>query len=250
MSPPTEALGGDEAVPSPAAHRSAKRREPNTLLRFGAALALVALLLGGAAYFFMRHDDTPPPRLVREITVVKILPPPPPPPPPPKPPEPKVIEQPKMADPQIKEEKPVDRPKEAPVKDAKNDEPPGPLSLDAKAQGPGDLFNLGGKPGGSPYGGGGGGGSRWGGYISMVLGQIQSALRASQKTRNAAGGLDIRLWVDGFGHVNKVQLNSSTGNAELDAAIRSEVLGITLREPPAKDMPMPMNVRMTAHRPG
>ena len=220
------------------------------MLRFGAALALIAALLGGAAYFFLGRNDAPPPRQVREFTVVKIVPPPPPPPPMPKPPEPKVTEQPKMADPQIKEEKPVDKPKEAPVKDAKNDEPPGPLSLDAKAQGPGDLFNLGGNPGGSPYGGGGGGGSRWGGYISMVLGQVQSALRANQKTRNATGGLDIRLWADGFGRVSKVQLNSSTGDAELDAAIRNGVLGITLREPPAKDMPMPMNLRITAHRPG
>ncbi|MGO9673705.1 MAG: TonB C-terminal domain-containing protein [Methylocella sp.] len=247
-----EAGGRDEARPP--ARRSSRRGEPNTLLRFGAALALVAVLFGGAVYFFSRHDDMPPPRQVRELTVVKIIPPPPPPPPPPqKMPEPKMIEQPKMADPQIKEEKPVDKPKQAPVKDAKNDEPPGPLSLDAKAQGPGDLFNLGGKPGGSAYGGGGGGGggSRWGWYASMVQAQIESALRSNRKTRNAVMRVEIRLWADGSGRVNRVQLVSSTGDAELDAVIRNDVLGsLTLREPPPKDMPMPMVTRVTARRPG
>ena len=43
-------------------------------------------------------------------------------------PEQKMIEQPKMAEPEFKEEKPVDKPKDEPAKDAKNDEPPGPPS--------------------------------------------------------------------------------------------------------------------------
>jgi protein TonB len=44
---------------------------------------------------------------------------------------------------------------------------------------------------------------------------------------------------------------SSTGDAELDAIIRNEVLGsLTLREPPPKDMPMPMVTRVTERRPG
>jgi hypothetical protein len=36
----------------------------------------------------------------------------------------------------------------------------------------------------------------------------------------------------------------------MDAVIRNEVLGsLTLREPPPKDMPMPMVTRVTATRP-
>jgi hypothetical protein len=43
---------------------------------------------------------------------------------------------------------------------------------------------------------------------------------------------------------------SSTGDAELDAIIRDEVLGgLTLREPPPKDMPMPVVTRVTERRP-
>jgi periplasmic protein TonB len=225
-------------------------RERNSYLRYGAAFAVIAVLFGGAIFFLVGHDDMPPPRQVRELTIVNVMPPPPPPPPPPqKMPEQKMIEQPKMAEQELKEDKPVEKPKDEPVKDAKNEEPPGPLSLDAKAVGPGDLFNLGGKPGGSPYGGGGGG-SRWGWYASIVQSQIEAALRANSRTRNSVMQMQIRLWADSSGHVNRVQLVSSTGDAELDTIIRNDVFsGLTLREPPPKDMPMPIVAHVTARRP-
>lgn len=219
-------------------------------MRYGASLGVIAVLLGGGLYLFMGHDDMPPPRQVRELTIVNVVPPPPPPPPPQKMPEQKMIEQPKMAEPELKEDKPLEKPKDEPVKDAKNDEPPGPLSLDAKATGPGDLFNLGGKPGGNPYGGGGGG-SRFGWYASIVQSQIEAAIRANSRTRNAVMQLRVRLWADGTGRIQRVQLASSTGDAELDAIIRNDVFGsLTLREPPPKDMPMPIVTRVTARRPG
>jgi protein TonB len=224
------------------------QQQRRSLLRYGAALALIAVLIGGVVYFFSGHDDLPPPHQLREFTVVNIVPPPPPPPPPPMP-EQKMVEQPKMAEPEFKEDKPVEKPRDEPIKDAKNSEPPGPLSLDAKAVGPGDLFNLGSKPGGSPYGGGGGG-SRWGWYASIVQAQIEAALRGNSRTRNATMRVEIRLWADATGRVSRIQLVSSTGDAELDAAIRDNVLGgLMLREPPPRDMPMPMITRVTAHRP-
>lgn len=164
--------------------------------------------------------------------------------------QPKVIDQPKMVEQEMPEDQPVEKPVDEPVKDAKNQEPPGPLALDAKATGPGDLFNLGSKVGGSPYGGrGGGGGSRWGWYASIVQTQIEAALRANEKTRSAVTQVQVRLWADGNGRISRVELASSTGNAELDAAIRNEVLGrLTLREPPPNDMPMPMVTRVTMRR--
>ncbi len=218
----------------------------------GIGVVLLALM-GTAVVLFLSGDDTPPPRQVRELTIVTIQPPPPPPPPPPpKPPEQKMIEQPKMTEPEIKEEMPVEKPKDAPPKDAKNDEPPpGPLALAAKAQGPGDLFNLGGNPGGRGLlGGGGGGGSRWGWYVSIVQQQIETALRGNAKTRNAVMQMQVRFWADSSGRVTRVQIVSSGGSPEVDAAIRDEVLpGIVLREPPPKDMPMPMVAKLSARRP-
>ena len=248
MSLPPEA-GSNLAGEKAAALRIASRQERKTVLRYGAALALIAVLLGGVVYFLSGHDDLPPPRQLREFTVVNIVPPQKQ-QPPPQMPEQKMIEQPKMAEPEFKEDRPVEKPRDEPVKDAKNNEPPGPLSLDAKAVGPGDLFNLGGKPGGNPYGGGGGGGSRWGWYGSIVTAQIESALRSNPKTRNMATRIQVRLWADATGRVNRVQLTPSTGDAELDAIIRNEVLGnLTLREPPPKDMPMPVVTRVSAQRP-
>jgi outer membrane biosynthesis protein TonB len=221
-------------------------------LHYGAALVIVVLAVGGTVYFFIGHDELPPPRQVRELTIVNIvLPPPPPPPPPQQMPEQKIIEQPKMAEPEFKEDKPLERPKDEPIKEAKNSEPPGPLSLDAKPAGPGDLFNLGGKPGGNPFGGGGGGGSRWGWYASIVQTQIEAALRANPKTRNAVMQVQIRLWADTTGRVSRIQLVSPTGDTELDSVIRDAVFaGLTLREPPPKDMPMPIVIRVTERRPG
>jgi protein TonB len=228
----------------------ASRARGERLPLYGAVLAIVVIVVAGIAFLFLGRDNTPPPRLVHEITVKIVPPPPPPPPPPPQQlPEPKMIEQPKMAEPEVKQEKPIEKPKDDPVKNTKNDEPPGPLSLDAKAEGPGDLFQLGGHPGGNPYGGGGG--SRWGWYASMVQAQIESALRANEKTRNAVMQVEIRLWADSAGRVSRIQLVSSTGDTALDAAIRNEVFGsLVLREPPPKDMPMPMVTRVTARRPG
>jgi protein TonB len=232
------------------AQQSAAAEQRKSRLRYGAALAAIAVLFAGAIYLFVGGNDVAPPRQVREITIVNITPPPPPPPPPPPQPEQKMLEQPKMAQPEIKEDKPVEQPKDEPAKDAKNDEPPGPLALDAKAVGPGDLFNLAGKPGGNPYGGGGGGGSRFGWYASLVQTQIRNALDANSRTRKAVLQVQIRLWADGMGRITRVQLVSSTGDAELDSIIRDQVLaGLTLREPPPKDMPMPINTRVTERRP-
>jgi periplasmic protein TonB len=59
------------------------------------------------------------------------------------------------------------------------------------------------------------------------------------------------VWADGSGRINRIQLVSSTGDAELDSVIRNEVFnGLTLREPPPKDMPMPIVTRVTENRPG
>ncbi len=98
--------------------------------------------------------------------------------------------------------------------------------------------------------GGGGGGSKWGWYAAIVTQQIDSALRANPKTRGMVVQTEIRLWADASGRITRVQLGASTGDPEIDAVIRDQVLGgIVLREPPPRDMPMPLVTRVTAHRP-
>lgn len=221
-------------------------------LRYGAAVAVVMLLFAGGWFLVMSGSDMPAPKQVRELTVVNIVPPPPPPPPP----EQKMIEQtklteePKMVEQERIEEKPVEKPADDPAKDAKSEEPPGPLALDAPATGPGDAFNLGSKVGGSPYGGRCGGSSRWGWYASIVQTQIEAAIRANERTKNAVMQLQFRIWADNTGRISRVELVNSSGSAEVDAAIRNDVIGrLTLREPPPNDMPMPINVRATGRKP-
>ena len=215
----------------------------------GAGVLLIALMAGGI--IALLSGDKEPPRKVNELQVVMIAPPPPPPPPPPpeQQPEQKMVEQTPVKQEMI-EEKAVDIPKEAPP-DASNDPLPGPPGLDDAGKGPGDLL---GRPGGRGFigggGGGGGGGSKWGWYASIVQAQIEAALRANEKTRHAVMQVQVRLWPDAMGRINRVQLVSSTGNSELDALIRDQVLGgMTLREPPPKDMPMPIVMRVTARSP-
>src|SRR5262249_54343229 len=163
-----------------------------------------------AVFFFLKADRTTS-RKIPEITIVHILPPPPPPPvPPPPPPEPKMVEQVPVKEEMI-EQKPIEQ--------KPDEQPPSRLSLDAKGDGPGDVFNLGGKPGGRGLlgGAGGEGGGRWGWYASIVQAQIEAALRANPKTRNATMRVQVRLWCDSSGRINRVQLMSSTGDGTLDA---------------------------------
>jgi periplasmic protein TonB len=217
-------------------------------LSVGAA-ALGAIALG--VFLLLFRDTTPPPRQVRELTVINIVPPPPPPPPPL--PQEKMIEQPKMVTPEIKQpDKPDDKPLEKPkVDNAKDEPPPGPLALDAKAEGPGDAFGLAGKPGGQGLlgSGGGGGGSLWGWYGNTVQKAIERAFDANAKTRFAVMDILVRIWIDRNAHVTRVLLAGSSGDPEVDAALRNSVLpSISLSEPPPSDMPMPIVIKMIARR--
>jgi outer membrane biosynthesis protein TonB len=216
--------------------------------RTAVASIAVAALLGGVLIVFLRGDDTPPPKRIQEFTIVTVVPPPPPPPPPPeeKPPEEKMVEQPEIKEPELKEEAKVEEPMDAPADEL----PPGPLELNAPAEGPGDSFGL--RSGtGNGAGGGGGGGSRWGFYAAIVQQQIEAALRSNPKTRNLVAQVQVRLWADSTGRITRVQLTPSTGDPEADALIRSNLLvGLVLRERPPADMPMPVVTRVTARRPG
>lgn len=211
------------------------------------------ILVSVAVVLYFSGDDAPPTRKVQEFTIVNVVPPSPPPPPPPPPEqqpppeEQKMIEQPPITEKDIKEEAKVEEPKDAPP----DEPPPGPLGLDQAAEGPGDNFNLVGKPGGRGIlGGGGGGGSRWGYYVAMVQQQIEAALRANPKTRNSVAQVQVHIWADNMGRVSRVQIVTSSGNADVETVIRGEVLsGLTLRQPPPADMPMPMVTRITLRQP-
>jgi periplasmic protein TonB len=196
-----------------------------------------------------------PPARVAPVTFVKLLPPlstPTPPPPEPKstplPQQQQMIEQKQMVAPETKPLHPDDKPKEASKKEA----PPGPLGVNAKGEGQGDSFGLVGRPGGNGLlDGGGGGGSRFGWYAAQVQARIEEALRENNRTKSASiPGVKVRIWADNTGRVTRAQLVGSTGDPAVDSAITNEVLtGLQLKEAPPSDMPMPIVLRVTAHRP-
>ena len=147
---------------------------------------------------------------------------------------------------------------QAPVDDSeqKPDEPqpvaPADLGTGIQGNGPPDGFGLSGS-GAGRLGGGGkahGSGSRWGWYAAQVQRAIGEAVRRNAGTRNADFHVDVRIWPDITGRIARAQLASSSGDRAIDAALKNEVLvGLRLQEPPPRDLPLPIVLRVTARRP-
>ena len=113
-----------------------------------------------------------------------------------------------------------------------------------------NSFGLSDKPGNGRFGGERRKGTKWAWYASQVQSRIQQALQQNRKTRSASLSVNVRVWPDATGRINRAQLASSTGDPSLDAAIRDEVLtGLQLDQPPPTDMPAPITLRLAARRP-
>ena len=148
---------------------------------------------------------------------------------------------------------------QAPIDDseARPDEPAAPVSADLgtsiKGNGGSDAFGLTANKGGGRIGGGSAArsaASRWGWYAGQVQTTVGEALRRNARTRDASFRIEVRIWPDLTGRVTRAQLVRSTGDAKLDAAIRTEVLaGLQLKDPPPDGMPLPIIMRLTARRP-
>ncbi len=207
-------------------------------------IALGTVLIGGlgiAIYYIVGAVSTTQRHAVETVTRL-TLPPPPPPPPPPKPPEPpKVVETPKIQEPKVVEKQPDKAP-------PKPQQPPqSPLTAEA-GNGP-SAYGLGvGDGSGNVVGGGGGGGSYLT-YGRIISSDVQAALRREDKLRYAHFTAELRLWLDASGKVTRVQLSSSTGDAAVDNELTRTLSGLSMPEPPPRDMPQPVRLR-TKFEPG
>ena len=224
------------------------------LFSVGVVLVLVALA-GYAVNWIASNRGAPPPRKVMQFSMVTVQPPQVKPPPPPPPVTPPKVEEPETTRVNLKPQDllPPDEPRPA-------SPPAGPLALATEGEGPGDAFNLAGNPGGrgllsggglgdgSGDGLGGEGGSRFGWYYAQLATEIEDAFRRQKRLSIASTRVDLRVWVDPDGRISKVQLLRSTGDPQVDEAIQS-VVGLRLRQPPPRDIPMPMIARLTARRP-
>jgi outer membrane biosynthesis protein TonB len=212
-----------------------------SLVIVGGGAVVVA---GGLAFMLTHGSRQGPPAPPPTIPVVIIQPPKPPPPPPPLP-QPKTITPPKMTTPEMK---PV-TPTVAPPKPAAPAQTH--MGTSIHSAGPPDAFNLGGTPGGDGmFDGGGGGGTAEGYFESVVTSQIRNALQNNPVTRKASAGLQVRIWADDGGRVTRVELDKSSGDPVVDAAITNQVLlNMQLNQPPPAGTPMPIDMSLVGEQP-
>jgi TonB family protein len=137
--------------------------------------------------------------------------------------------------------------------DAAPEEPAAALGTGIVGNGPADAFGLGRRDTGIFAGKGGGGGqgngNRFGSYFSQVKEALSDALRQNPITRSSSFNIKVRIWADITGRITRAKLVESTGDPAIDQAIKTGALiGRQLPDTP-DDMPMPIELRLTARRP-
>lgn len=227
--------------------QSIETSKPKPVVWIIAGIVIVGGMAGGALFF--KKEEKPKKKAPAEIVSIVIppLPPPPPPPPPPpkqeRPPEEKVEE--KMV-----EQEPVVENEPPPSEEAPSD--PGPPDLGIAGDGPGNGYGPSGSGKGGNGNGTGGrkGGSKFGWYAGQVQSAISDALRKNARTKNSRMSIKVKVWADSTGRITRAKLIESTGDSSLDTAIKTDVLtGLQLPGAPPQDMPMPINLRLSARKP-
>jgi protein TonB len=213
---------------------------------FWATVTLLALVVAFVLLrdLFQQNTAAPVPRPVTTITQVQLPPPPPPPPPPKEKPRPIQQLQPKEQTPQMQKPSAKAPPSKAPRA------PPGnPLTARA---GPGsNQYGLAvGNGGGDTVGGGGGGGDPFGYYDGVVAARIRELLQKDDTTRYGTWAGTITVWLDHAGHVQRVSIDASTGDARRDSAIIASLVGSSIGAPAPDGYPTSREIRIGARAPG
>ncbi len=169
------------------------------------------------------------------FTMVSITPPPPvmlPPPPPPPPQEEEMM---KAED--EKEEAPVED--NAPSTGIVSDKPADGFGMKAgKGKGQGPIL----RPK-SPV-------VVWTKYANQAASRIADSMRRHGKLKQSNLSIEAKVWIDSTGRITRAE-TQSTGDALLDGALRNDVLsGMQLSGPPPEGMKMPVNLKLSARRPG
>ncbi len=228
------------------AKKRKKRKEMNPLPW---VLLVVGALVAGIWWISRKSSSSPTTAAVEDSTMEISLPPPPaPPPPPPPPPE---TTPPPPEDEEMIEQEPVAEDEPAP-----DDSPPEQPSEDLGtgiAGGNGPDMGLG-RNGSGRTGGKGrrGPASRFGWYAAKVQSSIRQALAGNPSTRSSTfTTIQVKIWVDSTGTITRTQLIGSSGDPAVDQAIRNRILtGLQLPQAPPSDLPMPINLRISARKAG
>ncbi len=221
--------------------------KPNrSKLLIGVMLALV--LTGGVISFMTSGGKSPKRVTTKQEPFIVTLPPPPPPPPKVEPPAPK--EEPPKTE-EMVEQEPVPENEPPPVEAPADTPPSEDLGTNNTGNGPSmGLTRNGGNGTGNRNSIGGKKGSKYGYYAAKVQTGIKEALGRNANTRSAIYSLQVRIWADANGRITRASLVGTSGNPSVDQAIKNQVLvGLILAEPPPADMPMPINLRISAAKP-
>jgi len=204
---------------------------------------LLAIVVAGGVVSFLSKPTAPARPMAKKSEMISItLPPPPPPPPKPEPPKP---EPPKD---QMVEQAPVDK-DEPPEETAAADPQDDGLSTNNIGNGPDMGLRAGTGNGSRNRIGGGRRGGKWDSFAVKVQNTIAETLRHHADTRSAAFSLKVLVWADANGRITRATPVGSSGDPAVDQAIKGQVLaGLQLPEPPPADMPMPINMRISARK--
>ena len=203
---------------------------------------LTIVVLGGVISFLNTPAERTRPAVKKSDVVSITLPPPPPPkilPPPPKlePPKQEMIEQEKVET--------VDTPDET----AKTDSPDDALGTGIAGNGPDMGLHAAAKGGARNRIGGGRRVGKWDNFAVKVQNTIAETLRRNTGTRNASFSMKVLIWADANGRITRATPVGSSGNPTVDQALKNQVFaGLQLPEPPPADMPMPINMRISARK--
>jgi len=201
---------------------------------------LLTGVLSGGVISFLNSPVERARLVVKKSDIVSItLPPPPKFEPPPKvepPPKPEMVEQ-----------EPVDK-VETPEEAVSNDPAEDALGTNIAGNGP-DMGLRAGAGSGARNRIGGRRAGKWDNFAVKVQNTIAETLRQNAGTRNASFSMKVLVWADANGRISRVMPVGSSGNPTVDQALKNQVFaGLQLPEPPPPDMPMPINMRISARR--
>jgi protein TonB len=207
-----------------------KKRLVRLMPVFG--VAVVALFTAAAVYAIKSFltDAGPAQKKIVQVTLIQ------PPPPPPK------IEQPP---PEVKEEVKIEEPQQTPDEPAPvDDAPPGDqLGLDADGAGGADGFGLIGKKGGRGFLEGGL--SAW--YKGVVQQELKDLLyERIEQLKAARYSVKLRLHLEPDGSFRLLAIEGSTGDPQIDAALKRVLAQGRLREKPPENLAGLMRIQINS----
>lgn len=190
---------------------------------------IVGVLLIKFVMKMMAEKPDGPQRQVAQV--VKVVRPPPeelPPPPPPPPPEEKIEEP-------LEQQEPDQAPEEA--------SPAEQLGLDADGAAGSDGFGLAARKGGRDLVGTGTAPFRW--YTDLVARSLEGCFSEDEAVRRGNYKVDVKVQVEKDGTMRVLDVLGSSGNAEIDAAIRRRT-GCNIGQSRPLEVPALATVRLTS----